>query len=123
MGDAEPKRQQETVFRPLVAFDFDGTLTWKDSFMAFLAWQAGPRRFAQGMLRLAPAAIAYLRHRDRGRLKAAAVREFLKGVARDDLEAAAQRFATAHARSLLRPDAMRVWKQWQSQGARLVIVT
>ena len=45
-------------FRPIVAFDFDGTLTWRDSFLAFLAWRAGPARYAFGMARLAPATLA-----------------------------------------------------------------
>ena len=42
---------------------------------------------------------------------------------RAELEADAQRFATERARSLLRPDAVRAWRRWQAQGARLVIVT
>ncbi len=46
-------------FRPIVAFDFDGTLTWRDSFLAFLAWRAGPVRYALGMARLAPATLAF----------------------------------------------------------------
>jgi phosphatidylglycerophosphatase C len=123
MGDDEAPRQQAQVFRPLVAFDFDGTLTWKDSFIAFLAWRAGPSRYAAGLLRLMPAAAHYLIHRDRGRLKAAAVREFLNGTHREQLEADAQRFATEKAQSLFRPDAIRMWRRWLAEGARLVIVT
>jgi phosphatidylglycerophosphatase C len=127
MGDAGADRQTSAspqgIFRPIVAFDFDGTLTWKDSFMAFLRWRAGRRGYAAGMARLAPAAFAYLGHRDRERLKIKAVREFLTGVPRATLEADAQRFASERARRLLRPDATEVWKRWQRQGARLVIVT
>ncbi|HWA62244.1 MAG TPA: HAD-IB family hydrolase [Caulobacteraceae bacterium] len=123
MGDAGATRQRNGVFRPIVAFDFDGTLTWKDSFMAFLRWRAGSARYALGMARLSPAAFSYLNDRDRGRLKARAVREFLRGLSRETLEADAQRYATEHARRLLRPDATQVWKRWQHQGARLVIVT
>jgi phosphatidylglycerophosphatase C len=128
MGEADPQRQPppaaaEAPFRPLVAFDFDGTLTWRDSFLGFLAWRAGARRYAAGLIRLAPAGIAYATHRDRGRAKAAAVREFLQGATRAELEADAQRFATERARSLLRPDAVRAWRRWQAEGARLVIVT
>ena len=123
MGDASANRQSSGIFRPLVAFDFDGTLTWKDSFMAFLRWRAGARRYAAGMARLAPSAFAYLGHRDRERLKARAVLEFLAGAPRTQLAADAQRFASERARRLLRPDAVEVWKRWQGQGARLVIVT
>ena len=108
---------------PVVAFDFDGTLTVRDSFMAFLKWRAGPARFVLGLLRLAPATGAYVFHRDRGRLKAAAVRVFLKGLAREDLEAEAREFAERFSRSLLRPDAVAVWKRWRAEHIRLVIVT
>ena len=73
MGELTAERQSapspgETPFRPLVAFDFDGTLTWRDSFLGFLAWRAGPRRYVMGLARLLPAGLAYLAHRDRGRM-------------------------------------------------------
>jgi phosphatidylglycerophosphatase C len=123
MGDVGEDRQSGTAFRPLVAFDFDGTLTWKDSFLAFLAWRAGPRPYAAGMAALAPAAAGYLLHRDRGRLKAAAARRFLAGATQAELDADAQRFAAERGRGLLRPDAVRAWRRWQTGGARLVIVT
>ena len=105
------------------ATNFDGTLTCKDSFAAFLAWRVGPPRFALNCLKLVPAAIAYLSHRDRGRLKAAAAAVFLRGVRRTDLEGEAQRFATERARRLFRPDAIQAWRRWQADGARLIIVT
>jgi phosphatidylglycerophosphatase C len=108
---------------PVVAFDFDGTLTVRDSFTAFLKWRAGPTRYWLGLARLAPAVIAYLFHRDRGRIKAQAVGEFLKGVPRERLEADARRFAETHSRKLFRPDAVATWKRWQRQRVRLVIVT
>lgn len=108
---------------PIVAFDFDGTLTVRDSFMAFLKWRAGPGRFALGLVKLAPSALAYLFHRDRGRIKQAAVREFLRGVPRKQLEAEAGEFAERSSRSLLRPDAVAAWKRWRGEPVRLVIVT
>ncbi len=108
---------------PIVAFDFDGTLTTKDSFTAFLKWRTPAPRWALGGLRLIPAACSYLIHRDRGRIKAAAVREYLKGVPRERLEADARQFAELHSRSLLRPDAVMAWKRWRDEPVRLVIVT
>ncbi|WP_240609543.1 HAD-IB family hydrolase [Phenylobacterium deserti] len=106
-----------------MAFDFDGTLTVRDSFTAFLAWRAGPAAYRMGLLRLLPAAAAYLFHRDRGRIKAAAVSVFLRGVPRATLEADARRFADQHARSLFRPDALEAWRRWREEPVRLVIVT
>jgi phosphatidylglycerophosphatase C len=123
MGDADQPRQGEPFYRPIVAFDFDGTLTVKDSFNAFLAWRAGRARFVAGLARMAPAVAAYLANRDRTRLKESALEIFLRGVSRNEIEADARRFAETQARKLFRPDALRAWKLWQSDGARLMIVT
>lgn len=132
LGDAgirlEPRNETETFDdlageRPLVAFDFDGTLTTRDSFMAFLAWRAGRRRYALGLSRLGVASAAWLVHRDRGRLKAAAVNEFLKGLTRDELEQDARAFAEHFNHSLLRPDALATWRRWRAKGARMLIIT
>lgn len=119
----DPSRQRADQFRPLVAFDFDGTLTWRDSFRAFLAWKSGSGGYALGLAKLAPDAVGWLGHHDRGRLKAAMVRRFLRGARQEDVEAQARAFATDHARDLLRPDALRLWRQWQARNARLIIVT
>jgi len=123
MGFIDETFQRGRPWRPIVAFDFDGTLTWRDSFLAFLAWRSSPRRYATGLIRLTPSFILYGVRGDRGRLKAAVVREFLTGVSRSELEAAAAEFAARQALSLFRPDALRRWRQWQAEGARLVIVT
>jgi phosphatidylglycerophosphatase C len=125
MGQDQPAPEPGSPSKPapIVAYDFDGTLTIRDSYTAFLKWRAGPRRYALGMMRLAPAALAYLVHRDRGRIKAAATREFLRGVPRATLEADARDFAERFSRSLLRPDAVAAWKRWRGDHVRLVIVT
>lgn len=109
--------------RPIAAFDFDGTLTVRDSFTAFLRWRAGPVRYAIGMAKLLPAALRYVIDRDRGRIKAAAAREFLAGLPQRKLEALADEFAAGQARALLRPDALATWRDWKERGARRVIVT
>jgi phosphatidylglycerophosphatase C len=123
MGDQDGLRQSELTQRPIVAFDFDGTLTLKDSFNAFLAWRCGPLRLAFGLLRLAPAAMAFCLNRDRGRLKAAAVRVLLGGMSQSEIEADAERFAETFGRGFFRADAIRTWREWRDRGAELVIVT
>jgi len=108
---------------PIVAFDFDGTLTIRDSFTAFLRWRAGPARWALGLAKLAPAVLAYAHDRDRGRIKAASVREFLGGVDRATLEAEAERFAEFIWPRFIRPDALACWQAWGDKGAHRVVVT
>lgn len=109
--------------RAVVAFDFDGTLTVRDSYTAFLRWRSGAARYAAGMAKLAPAGLSYLLHHDRGRIKAAATREFLSGVPRETLEAEAKAFARESAQALLRSDAVATWRWWRAREAVMVIVT
>ncbi len=108
--------------RPIAAFDFDGTLTVRDSFTAFLRWRRGPAAYAGGLARLAPALGRYLRDRDRGRLKAEAVRVYLRGLPRAQLEREARRFAD-RVSFFFRPDALDAWERHGAQGDRRVIVT
>ena len=123
MGVAQGFRQSEPAGRPIVAFDFDGTLTTRDSFTQFLRWRAGPGGWALGLVKMAKATAAYARNRDRGAIKAASVRVFLKDVTRPELEADAARFADAVWDRFMRPDALQVWNDWGAKGAYRVIVT
>jgi phosphatidylglycerophosphatase C len=113
------ERQSNEQARPLVAFDFDGTMTVRDSFNAFLRWRSGRARFA----RLIPDALAYAGHRARGRIKAAAVRTFLAGLTHEELERDADAFADETWATLLRPDALARWREHQAEGGLCVIVT
>jgi phosphatidylglycerophosphatase C len=128
MGTPKADRQPNPVGesrggRPIVAFDFDGTLTTHDSFTAFLAWKAKPFRYFVGLARLLPHIVAYGVNRDRGRLKAAAAACFLGGEPIGHLEAEADAFAMAKVQGMLRPDAVQAWRNWRAQGALMVIVT
>ena len=123
IGNLSDFRESGSIDRPIVAFDFDGTLTVRDSFIALLRWKVGPARYAAGVASLTPELISYLMTRDRGALKAAAAKRFFGPARKADIESVARRFAEGHARDLLRPDAVRVWKRWRDRGALLVIVT
>jgi len=108
---------------PVVAFDFDGTLTVRDSFTSFLKWRAGAARYNVGLVRLTPSALAYLVDHDRGRIKAAAAKEFLYGVPREQLEEEAREFAKECAQDMLRADAVATFRWWRQRGAITAIVT
>ncbi len=123
MGSTTDIRQPVADGVPIVAFDFDGTLTVRDSFTQFLRWRAGPGGWALGLVKMAKATAAYARDRDRGAIKAASVKVFLKGVSRAELEADAARFADHAWERFMRPDALEVWNDWGRRGAHRVIVT
>lgn len=115
--------QSPSLSGPLVAFDFDGTLTVADSFTAFLRWRAGTTGWLAGLAALAPATARYLVDRDRGRIKAAAVAHFLDGVEALQLSEEAERFADQVWDRFMRPDALACWEDWGKKGAHRVIVT
>lgn len=123
MGTPNVVRHSPRKGQAIVAFDFDGTLTVRDSFTQFLRWRAGASGWLLGLTRMAPDLVAYAGHRDRGRLKAASVREFLKGVPRVQLEEDAEAFAGQVWPGALRYDALACWKDWGARGAYRVIVT
>lgn len=123
MGALEGFRQPNPDGRPIVAFDFDGTLTISDSFTQFMRWRAGPGGWVLGLIRMAGAMAAYTRNRDRGAIKAASVRVFLSGMTRAELETDAARFADEIWPRFMRPDALKVWEDWGTKGAHRVIVT
>jgi phosphatidylglycerophosphatase C len=116
-------RQPEILDGPIVAFDFDGTLTCRDSFVAFLAWRSGAARFGAALLGMGPAVLAYGVSRDRGALKARLAGRCLGGLTRERISAEARRFRENQGRRLLRPDALACWRDWRARGAKLVIVT
>ncbi len=122
MGMQQGPRQSADG-RPVVAFDFDGTLTVRDSFTALLRRRAGAARWAAGLARMAPDLAAYVSDRDRGALKAASVRVFLRGTSRQELRQDAEAFAAAVWDRFMRPDALATWDDWGRRGALRVIVT
>lgn len=123
MGAPDDFRQPRRPGAPVVAFDFDGTLTVRDSFTAFLRHRSGAGGWMLGLARIAPALAAYVADRDRGRIKAATAREFLGGLPRETLEQEAAAFADAVWDRFMRPDALQVWNAWGKRGAHRVIVT
>lgn len=123
MGSRPQIRQSNEPLGPIVAFDFDGTLTIRDSFTEFLRWRAGKRGWALGLAKMTPAVADYARKRDRGRIKAASVKVFLKGTDRHELEADAAAFCDEIWDRFMRPDALARWDDWGRKGAHRVIVT
>ncbi|MGI4816946.1 MAG: HAD-IB family hydrolase [Janthinobacterium lividum] len=115
--------QDNGLPKEIVAFDFDGTLSIRDSFTDFLKWRAGPAAWALGMVKLIPAAMRYVFDRDRGAIKAASVEVFLKGVSREQLAADAERYMTTVFEQFMRPDALACWNDWGAKGVHRVIVT
>lgn len=107
----------------VVAFDFDGTLTYKDSFTTFLRMQCGDTRIA-GVFATNPGiALDYVRTRDRGALKSRLIYKLLGPISQEDLEIRIQAFVTKTGQRLFRPDALKTWTTHSRPDTLRVIVT
>ncbi len=102
------------------AFDFDGTLTFKDSFISFLFDSFGISAVAWQLLIKPGLLVDYAWTHDRGALKSRLLYALLGPVTRNALKARIEAFVDKTGMGLFRPDALQTW---QATGGQRVIVT
>lgn len=91
----------------IIAFDFDGTITTRDTFALFLRYWAGTFRWFVNIVRLLPVFIGYKLNRfDRHYVKMRVVRQFFAGADENLLNQRAQRFAEQVIPRYIRPKAL-----------------
>lgn len=111
--------------RPVVAaFDFDGTLTSRDTLRIFLRKCVGSRRLAEAALRHLPSVVWGVGGgASRDRAKEQVIGRLLAGRHVDEVQAAALATAKQVESHLLRPDTV-AWLRWhQAQGHRVIVVS
>lgn len=111
--------------KPVVAaFDFDGTLTTRDTLIPFLNYYAGPVGFIRGVARSLPALSAYgLRLMRNDVAKEKMLINFLAGTELPVLQQAGRQFAIDRLPSLVRPGALRRLHWHQAQGHTVVVIS
>ena len=113
-----------TADQPLVAFDFDGTITSKDTLRLFLTRVRGPVDLAAAFVRHAPRlGMAVRGGAARDRAKQLICMEVLGGLGRPLVEAAADETARLVRASLIRPDAEARIRWHQAEGHRVIVVS
>ena len=108
----------------LALFDFDGTITTKDSLLDFIQFAVGKRNYYVGLLLLSPMLTAYaLKFISNDIAKEKLITHFFKG--RDAKHCANLANIYAHKRidRITRPKAIEKIKWHQEQGHKVVIVT
>lgn len=110
----------------IALFDLDGTLTWRDTLMGFLAGYV--RRHPAKWLRLwrLPLVVSgyLLGMRDRGSLKAGVIRVVMGGEPRSRVDAWADLFvAGLHRRGAFRPAALAVLEEHRAADDHLVLLS
>ena len=91
----------------IFVFDFDGTITTRDTFALFLKYYAGTTCWLMNITRLMPTFIAYKMGRtDRHAVKKAVINQFFAGKLAADVQAKAVQFADEIIPDLIRPAAL-----------------
>ena len=94
--------------KEIYVFDFDGTITTRDTFALFLRYYAGPVRWALNIVKLLPTFAAYKTGKiDRHAVKHAVINRFFAGEAAADVDERAKQFARDVIPALIRPNAQK----------------
>ena len=118
------KNKSECEPIQLIAFDFDGTITTKDTFALFLRYWAGTPLWIVKIIRLLPVFAAYgVRLIDRNHVKQHVVRVFFKNADANKLKQRAEEFAEEIIPSLIRPKALETLKSRNKPPYTLYIVS
>lgn len=125
MGKEKYQNKGLTPARNIVAaFDFDGTLTTRDSLLPFLTYSFGYRRVIFGLLTLLPTFIRFkVGSLGRQQTKEAILTKFLRGLSHTAVQALAQAFALNKLDSLIEPAALEKLIWHQRSGNRCIIIS
>lgn len=105
-------------------FDFDGTLTTKDSFIEAIKFIKGKFRFYIGFTVLSPILLLYkAKLIPNWKAKEAVLTYFFNGMRLADFQTACNQFAESQIKPMLRKEAIEKLRWHQSQGHRIVVVS
>ena len=108
----------------LVLFDFDGTLTKRDTLMPFLHHTCGGLRFYAGLLLVLPWLAAYAAGLVSAHdAKTRVLRFFLRGRSKAAIENAGETFCREKLPELLRPDSMALLNAHIAGGKEVAVVS
>ncbi|MDQ3205564.1 MAG: HAD-IB family hydrolase [Pseudomonadota bacterium] len=117
-------REGERLRPDLALFDFDGTITMRETYGDFLHAVVPARRLAVGKVVLAPLVAGYRLGLVRGTVVRACIAWFaLRGLALADVEARAERFAREVLPPLVRPNALERIDWHRERGDTVVVVS
>ena len=112
------------MLKTLALFDFDGTLTSRDSFVDFIWFAVGIKRFIRGLIVLLPEFILYkLGVIPNEKAKETAVSYFFGGWSIGDFDELSLKYSRLRIPNILKKKAVERLSWHRSQGHRIAIVT
>lgn len=108
----------------LAIFDFDGTISCRDSFRHFLQYAVGRPVYYRGLVLLSPTLIAYaLGLLSNHVAKQKVFAHFFRGCTTEDFAALAEKYSFSEIRKIVRPAALVKIEWHQKQGHKVVVVS
>jgi HAD superfamily hydrolase (TIGR01490 family) len=108
----------------IAAFDFDGTLTYRDTLLPFFNFVKGPLATSLNLAKGIPFFAEFLLKRlSRQEVKEIMLASFFKGMKEEELQLFGKKFAETKIDSLLRPEGMQRLRWHQAQGHRCILIS
>lgn len=108
----------------LALFDFDGTLTRKDSLEEFIIYAVGKREYYIKLLFFSPIYLLYrLKLLDNSKAKEMLFRFYFSGIKESTLKEIAYKFSSEKLDSLLRDEIYKKFQKHKKDGDRVIIVS
>jgi phosphatidylglycerophosphatase C len=110
--------------KKLVLFDFDGTITTKDTFIEFLTFYKGRFRFAMGMIAMSPILALYaLKLIPNWKAKHAVLRYFIGNQDLKSFDAVCEEFSKKVLPKLIRAGALEAIRKYQLENCTVAVVS
>jgi HAD superfamily hydrolase (TIGR01490 family) len=122
---AEIQRSQFSIMKKkLVLFDFDGTITTKDTLIELLLYYRGVSRFLLGLFLLSPVLIPYFFSMlPNWKAKQYFLRWYLGGEKLEDFNARCKEFSLKIIPKLIRKDALETIQQLKREHATIIVIS
>jgi len=112
------------VKKGIAFFDFDGTITTKDTLLEFIRFSKGTSAFYTGFLLNSPYLVAFKTKLISNQYaKEKVLQHFFSGMQVEDFETLCKRFADEKLPALIRPKAVQEIKKLQSAGYVVTVVS
>lgn len=119
---AGPDSKRRTA--DLVLFDFDGTITTKDTLIEFVRFYRGHRKYIESMIMLSPILGLYaFKIIPNWKAKQYFLSRHFRGENIDEFNARCHEFSTKVLPSLIRPKALNAIHAYHEQGATMAVVS
>lgn len=124
ISPSELLMQVDTDSPNLIVFDFDGTLTFKDSLLEFISFATSKPKLYLELLKLVPELLAMkLGMGNNEAVKTKLLRRVFRNKSKNELTTLGESFCNQYFDQLIRLKGLEAIRNYQAAGARIIIVT